>query len=155
MQQAALQNSSVPTEKRNCVMLLVEDNPGDVVMMREALRENGLYVDLRVARHGEEAMAQLKDDSQALPDLILLDLNLPNMNGLEVLAALKSDPRLQLIPVLILTTSLARKDVESCYRLHANSYLTKPLDFGRFVEMVRAMHDFWLALSVPPIRMSD
>ena len=151
--QTPLKLPAVEQRRRGCVMLLVEDNPGDVVIMREALRENGLDVDLRVARHGEDALKLLRDESKdaaSLPDLILLDLNLPNMHGLEVLAALKSDPRLQLIPVLVLTTSTARSDVETCYRLHANSYLAKPLDYGRFVEMVRSMHDFWMSLSVPP-----
>ncbi|HVT34272.1 MAG TPA: response regulator [Nevskiaceae bacterium] len=153
MQQDSEPAVEVQQRKREYSLLLIEDNPGDVVMMREALRENGLPVELQVSRHGEGALHQLQHAAahgEALPDLILLDLNLPSMHGLEVLAAIKSDPALQQIPVLILTTSTAARDVENSYRLHANSYLTKPMDFSRFVALVRAVHDFWLSLSVPP-----
>jgi CheY-like chemotaxis protein len=131
-------------------VLLVEDDPGDVLMTQEAFADHKVHNRLHVVADGVEAMAFLrKEGSYAdvpTPDLILLDLNLPKMDGREVLAAIKEDPTLRSIPVVILTTSEAEEDVLRSYSLHANAYVTKPVDFERFIQVVRRIDDFFVTV---------
>lgn len=131
-------------------VLLVEDDPGDVLMTREAFKDNKLANRLSVVPDGVDAMAYLRKEGQFAdsprPDLVLLDLNLPRMDGREVLAAMKSDPELRRIPVVVLTTSEAEEDVLRSYSLHANAYVTKPVDFQRFIEVVRQIDDFFVSV---------
>ncbi len=129
-------------------VLLVEDSPGDVLLTREALREAGASVRLHVATDGVEAMAFLRSEGgnreAPRPDLILLDLNLPKMDGREVLAFVKADASLKSIPVVILTTSDAEADIVRSYQLQANCYLTKPVQLEAFDGLVKSINDFWL-----------
>lgn len=136
-------------------ILLVEDSPGDVRLTREALRANKMHNKLYVAQDGVQAMAFLRREGHyadaVRPDVILLDLNLPRKDGREVLAEIKADDDLHRIPVVILTTSDAEQDVLKSYNLHANCYITKPLDLDRFIEVVRSIEDFWLSIvRLPP-----
>ncbi|WP_037057717.1 response regulator [Pseudonocardia asaccharolytica] len=130
-------------------VLLVEDDPGDVLMTREAFEEY-LHNRLDVVTDGADALAYLRNEppyaDAARPDLILLDLNLPRRDGREVLADIKTDPRLTHIPVIVLTTSQAEEDVLRSYQLHANAYVTKPVDFERFVEAIRQIDGFFAGL---------
>ena len=129
-------------------VLLVEDSPGDVRLTREALREANRSIHLHVAADGVEAMAFLRRKGPHAgaprPDLILLDLNLPRMDGREVLALIKDDDSLKLIPTLILTTSAAEADIMKSYELQANCYLTKPVQLDAFESVVKSINDFWL-----------
>lgn len=131
-------------------ILLVEDNAGDVELAREALSRAKVKNRLFVAADGVEAMEFLHQEGEhsevPRPDLILLDLNLPRMDGREVLAAVKEDARLRKIPVVVLTTSQAEEDVIRSYDLHANCYITKPVDFEQFMKVVRSIHDFWVTI---------
>ena len=131
-------------------ILLVEDNPGDVLLTREALAEGKVFNNLHVAGDGDEALAFLHKHgeyaSAPRPDLILLDLNLPRRSGREVLGEIKKDEQLKTIPVVILTTSSAEEDVWKTYQLHANCYITKPIDLDQFVKVVRSVEDFWLSI---------
>jgi CheY-like chemotaxis protein len=131
-------------------VLLVEDDPGDVLMTREAFEENKVANRLAVVSDGAEAMQYLRREGEyadaPTPDLVLLDLNLPRMDGREVLAAMKSDETLRSIPVVVLTTSEAEEDVLRSYSLHANAYVTKPVDFSRFIEVVRQIDDFFVSV---------
>lgn len=131
-------------------ILLVEDNPADVRLTIEALKEGKVFNNLYVVEDGEEAISFLKRTSEYTacpePDLILLDLNLPRKNGLEVLEEIKADDNLKLIPVVILTTSNADKDIMKSYTLHANCYVTKPVDMNRFCDVVKSIENFWLAI---------
>ncbi|HEY2639990.1 MAG TPA: response regulator [Streptosporangiaceae bacterium] len=131
-------------------VLLVEDDPGDVLMTREAFEHYRIRNELHVVGDGEQAMHFLRragDYADApRPGLILLDLNLPRRNGHEVLAELKSDPDLLSIPVVVLTTSQAEEDILRSYSLHANAYISKPVDFERFIDVVRQIDDFFLTL---------
>jgi len=143
------------TMGRPIEILLVEDNPGDVRLTEEALREGKVYNNLRVAVDGEKAWAFLRrEESYATaprPDLILLDLNLPRRDGRELLADIKADADLRRIPVVILTTSKAEEDILRTYDLHANCYVTKPVDLDQFLKVVRAIEDFWLTVvKLPP-----
>jgi CheY-like chemotaxis protein len=136
-------------------ILLVEDNPADVRLTREALRDAKVTNRLNVVADGVAALDYLYrrgDHAGATrPDLVLLDLNLPRKDGREVLEEIKSDPRLRSIPVVVLTTSRAEEDVLRSYDLHANCYITKPVDLGQFLAVVRAIDDFWLAVvRLPP-----
>jgi two-component system, chemotaxis family, response regulator Rcp1 len=135
-------------------ILLVEDNPGDVRLTIEGLKEGKVRNNLRLARDGVEAMAFLRREGQhadaARPDLILLDLNLPRMDGREVLSAIKSDPRFKTIPVVVLTTSRAEQDVLRSYELQANCYITKPVDLEQFLTVVKSIEDFWLTIVTLP-----
>ena len=136
-------------------ILLVEDNPGDVRLTREAWKEARIPNRLHVAEDGVEAMAFLRREGRhaaaVRPHLILLDLNLPRKDGREVLADIKKDPKLKHIPVVILSTSKAEQDVLNTYELHANCYISKPLDMDQFVRVVRSIEDFWLAtVTLPP-----
>ncbi len=131
-------------------VLLVEDDPGDVLMTREAFDEHKVVNRLSVVADGVSAMEFLRQEGDhagaPTPDLILLDLNLPRMDGREVLAAVKADERLKHIPVVVLTTSEAEEDVLRSYSLHANAYVTKPVDFERFIQVVRQIDDFFVTV---------
>jgi two-component system response regulator len=135
-------------------LLLVEDDPGDVLMTREALDEGPLPNNLSVVGNGIDAMAFLRREGQYAdaprPDLLLLDLNLPRKDGREVLAEIKSDPELRRIPVVILTTSESADDITRTYDLHANAYITKPVDFEDFARVVRAVDSFFTDLAKRP-----
>jgi CheY-like chemotaxis protein len=137
-------------------VLLVEDDPGDVLMTREAFEEHKVANRLSVVADGVSAMAFLRKEGEhaqaPTPDLILLDLNLPRMDGREVLAAVKADERLKHIPVVVLTTSEAEEDVLRSYALHANAYVTKPVDFDRFIQVVRQIDDFFVTVVRLPHR---
>jgi CheY-like chemotaxis protein len=131
-------------------VLLVEDDPGDVLITREAFAENKVRNQLSVVNDGVNALQFLRREGDYAdaprPDLILLDLNLPRMDGHEVLAKIKSDSDLQRIPVVVLTTSDAEEDVLRSYDLHANAYVTKPVDFERFLRVVRQIDDFFVTV---------
>jgi CheY-like chemotaxis protein len=145
-----------PTVGRQIEVLLVEDDPGDVLMTREAFEDHKVKNQLHVVNDGAEAMAFLRREGQYAdvprPDLVLLDLNLPRMDGREVLNAIKSDPDLASIPVVILTTSEAEEDVLRSYSLHANAYVTKPVDFERFIKVVRQIDEFFVSVVRLPSR---
>jgi len=138
------------TDAQPIEILLVEDNAADVRLTQEALKEGKVSNNLTVARDGEEALEILRRQGAhagaARPDLILLDLNLPRKDGREVLATLKADPSLKHIPVVVLTTSSAEVDVLKSYQLHANCYITKPVDLEQFVSVVRSIDEFWLTV---------
>jgi CheY-like chemotaxis protein len=131
-------------------VLLVEDDPGDVLMTQEAFADNKVHNRLHVVNNGVDALAFLRKEGEyadaPTPDLILLDLNLPKMDGREVLAAIKADPSLRSTPVVILTTSEAEEDVLRSYDLHANAYVTKPVDFERFIDVVRRIDEFFVTV---------
>jgi two-component system, chemotaxis family, response regulator Rcp1 len=131
-------------------ILLVEDNPGDVRLTQEVLKDGRIRNALNVVGDGVEALAYLRREGAfadvPLQDLILLDLNLPRKDGREVLAEVKGDPELRKIPVVVLTTSAAEADILRAYDLHANCYITKPVDLDQFVKVVRSIEDFWLAI---------
>lgn len=137
-------------------ILLVEDNPGDVRLTVEALREGKVHNHLSVARDGVEALAFLRQQGEFAdaprPDVILLDLNLPKKDGREVLAEIKADERLRRIPVVVLTTSKAEEDILRSYALHANCYVTKPVDLEQFITVVRSIEDFWFSIVRLPNR---
>lgn len=137
------------------VILLVEDNPADVRLTEEALKEEKLHNNLHVVNDGVEALAFLRKEGKysnaVRPDLILLDLNLPKKDGREVLKEIKSDDKLKTIPVVVLTVSKAEEDILKSYNLHANCYITKPLDLNQFSRVVKSIQDFWLTIvKLPP-----
>jgi CheY-like chemotaxis protein len=131
-------------------ILLVEDNPADVRLTQEALKEGKVRNNLFVARDGVEALEFLRRNgphaNATKPDLILLDLNLPRKDGREVLADIKNDDTLRSIPVVVLTTSSAEADILKSYNLHANCYITKPVDLEQFVQVIKSIDDFWLTV---------
>ena len=131
-------------------ILLVEDNPGDVRLMLEAFKDSKVHNHLSIVRDGVEALAFLhREDKYAnvpRPDLILLDLNLPKKDGREVLKEIKAEENLKCIPVVVLTTSRAQNDILKAYYLHANCYITKPVDFELFTKVVRSVEDFWFTI---------
>jgi chemotaxis family two-component system response regulator Rcp1 len=131
-------------------LLLVEDNPGDVRLTKVALKDAKLKINMHVVGDGMEAMAFLhrqgKYASSPRPDLIMLDLNLPKKDGRQVLAEIKEDPDLKRIPVVIVTTSKAEEDILKTYNLHANCYVTKPLDLDQFIAVVQSIEQFWLTI---------
>ncbi len=135
---------------RAAEVLLVEDSPGDVRLTREALKEGKVRNNLNVVPDGVEAMAYLRREGQyagaTRPDIVLLDLNMPRKDGREVLAEMKADDSLKRIPVVILTTSEAEQDILRTYDLHANCYLTKPVDLDQFISIVKSVEDFWLTI---------
>jgi two-component system, chemotaxis family, response regulator Rcp1 len=138
-------------------ILLVEDNPGDVRLTREALREGKVYNNLHWAKDGVEALEFLRREGKysdaPRPDIILLDLNLPKKDGREVLESIKNDDRFKQIPVVILTTSEAEEDVLRSYALHANCYITKPVDLDKFIVVVQSIDRFWLTVvTLPPAK---
>ena len=135
-------------------ILLVEDNPADVRLTQEALKEGKVYNNLHWAKDGVEAIDFLhkrgKHKDAPKPDIILLDLNLPKKDGREVLEEIKADDRLKRIPVVILTTSQAEEDVLKTYQLHANCYVTKPVDLEQFIKVVKSIDNFWLTVVTLP-----
>ena len=137
-------------------ILMVEDNPGDVRLAHEALKEAKLFNELHVVEDGVEALAFLRRQGKyanaVRPELILLDLNLPRKDGREVLAEIKEDPSLRRIPVVILTVSKAEEDIIKTYDLHANCYITKPVDLDGFMKVLRAIDDFWLSIVKLPAK---
>jgi CheY-like chemotaxis protein len=142
--------SSLPIE-----VLLVEDDPGDVLMTQEAFEEHKVRNKLNVVQDGEEALAYLRREGKyaeaTRPDLILLDLNLPRVDGREVLQVIKEDHDLRRIPVVVLTTSQADEDIMRSYSLHANAYVTKPVDFDSFIAVVRQIDEFFVSVvKLPP-----
>jgi len=146
---------SSQTISRPVEVLLVEDNPGDVRLTREALKEGKIRNNLHVARDGVEALAFLRREGEHAdaprPDVILLDLNLPRKDGREVLTEVKSDPALRQIPVVILTSSQAEEDICRAYDLHANCYISKPVDLDQFIRVVKSIEDFWFTVvKLPP-----
>ncbi|MEV0136107.1 response regulator [Dactylosporangium sp. NPDC050688] len=146
----APRESSLPIE-----VLLVEDDPGDVLMTQEAFEEHKVRNKLNVVHDGEEALAYLRREGPHAgaprPDLILLDLNLPRVDGRQVLQAIKEDPELRRIPVVVLTTSQADEDILRSYSLHANAYVTKPVDFDSFIAVVRQIDEFFVSVvKLPP-----
>ena len=137
-------------------ILMVEDNPGDVRLTIEALKEGKVRNNLTTVEDGEEAMNFLRRQGAyskvPRPDLVLLDLNLPKKNGRGVLAEIKDDPDLKRIPVVILTVSEAEQDIIKSYNLHANCYITKPVNLEQFIQVVRSIEDFWLSIVMLPPR---
>jgi CheY-like chemotaxis protein len=136
-------------------ILMVEDNPDDIELTVEALKDARVGNILSVVKDGEEALSYLhcrgKYQQAVRPDLILLDLNMPKKNGRDVLREIKNDPHLKRIPVVVLTTSQAEEDILHTYNLHANCYITKPVDFNQFLKVVRSIEDFWLTVvKLPP-----
>jgi two-component system response regulator len=136
-------------------ILMVEDNPDDVELTTEALRDAKICHQLHVVSDGADALSFLRKEgpyaNAPRPDLILLDLNLPRKDGRQVLAEIKADERLRLIPVVVLTTSQADEDILRAYRLNANCYVTKPVDFDQFMKVVKAINEFWLTVvRLPP-----
>ncbi|AXX32449.1 Two-component system response regulator [Actinosynnema pretiosum subsp. pretiosum] len=131
-------------------VLLVEDDPGDALMTQEAFEHHKIRNQLHIVRDGVEALEFLRREgpygNAPRPGLILLDLNLPKMDGREVLAEIKADERFRTIPVVVLTTSEAEEDILRSYNLHANAYVTKPVDFDRFIEVVRQIDDFFVTV---------
>jgi CheY-like chemotaxis protein len=140
-------------------VLMVEDDPDDIYLTQHALRASRLRINLFVVNDGVEAMRFLRNEdggSQRRPDLVLLDLNLPRMDGREVLMTIKQDPTLADIPVVILTTSQAEEDIASSYRQHANCYVSKPVDFDRFRSVVASIENFWFTVvQLPPDGRGD
>jgi chemotaxis family two-component system response regulator Rcp1 len=141
---------SIGTGAAPIEVLLVEDSPGDVRLTREAFKDAKVHINLHVASDGTEAMAFLgrvgEHANVPRPDLILLDLNLPKKDGREVLAEIKESPTLKSIPVVILTTSASDTDILRSYRLHANCYITKPVDLDGFLNVIKSIDSFWLSV---------
>lgn len=137
-------------QERQIEILLVEDNPGDVRLTQEVFKEGKIRNKLNVAWNGEEALAYLHREGRFAqaprPDIILLDLNLPRKGGREVLAEIKADAKLKCIPVVILTTSQAEKDITESYNQHANCYIVKPVELDQFINLVRTIEGFWLQI---------
>ena len=138
-------------------ILLVEDNPGDIRLTKEVLKEGKIRNELHVVMDGEEAIFYLKKTGKYkeadTPDIILLDLNLPKKDGREVLAEIKTDPELMLIPVIVLTTSESEQDILNMYSHHANCYITKPVDFNQFINVIKSVENFWLSIvKLPKIK---
>lgn len=135
-------------------ILLVEDNPGDARLAQEALKEGRMTSRMHVAVDGVEAMAFLRREGRYAdaprPNLILLDLNLPRKDGRQVLEEMKADPTLRRIPVVVLTTSQAEQDINRVYDLHANCYITKPVDLDRFITVIRTVEEFWCSVVTLP-----
>lgn len=148
-----------PEENMSLNVLLVEDSPGDVRLTQEAFRDANLAVQLHVANDGVQAMAFLRQEGTYIdaprPDLTLLDLNMPKMDGRQVLALIKADDALKTIPTVILTTSAADDDIAKCYQLQANCYLTKPVQLDAFETLVKSVNDFWLAKARLPNRQNE
>lgn len=151
--------TSMGTLGRPVEFLLAEDNPGDVRLTREALRESNIESNLYVAKDGVEAMDFLlrrgEHANAPTPDIMLLDLNLPKMDGRQVLEAIKSNPDLRRIPVAVMTSSEAEQDVLRAYDLHANCYVCKPVDLDQFVQVIQSLEKFWLTVVKLPSSVAD
>jgi CheY-like chemotaxis protein len=137
-------------------ILLVEDNPGDVRLTREALKDSKLHNNLSVVEDGAEALAFLRREGKYVnaprPDILLLDLNLPRIDGRQVLEEIKQDDELKRIPVVVLTTSASEQDILMSYNLHANCYITKPVDLNQFITIVKNIENFWFSIvKLPPV----
>jgi chemotaxis family two-component system response regulator Rcp1 len=150
---------SIGSDAKPMEVLLVEDTPGDVRLTREALKDAKVHINLHIASDGIEAMAFLKREGHYVtvprPDLILLDLNLPKKDGREVLEEIKRNPVLKSIPVVILTTSASEADILRSYLLHANCYITKPVDLKGFLDVVKSIDNFWLSVVKLPREMGS
>lgn len=137
-------------------ILLVEDNPGDIRLTQEVLKEGKVYNNLSIVENGIQAISFLKKENEyqdaSTPDLILLDLNLPKKDGREVLFDIKNDPELKKIPVVVLTTSQAEEDILKVYDLNANCYISKPVDLGQFIDVIKSIENFWLSIVKLPTR---
>ncbi len=144
--------------QKTITILLIEDNPGDVRLTQEAFKEGSKNVTLDVVMDGVEAINYLYKNGQysdkKSPDLILLDLNLPKMDGREVLEKVKNDDNLRRIPIIVLTTSDADQDILKSYNLHVNCYLNKPVDFDKFFDIIQKIEDFWLTTAILPSMIS-
>lgn len=131
-------------------ILLVEDNEGDIVLTMQALKKANVTNGLSIVRDGDEALKYLRNkgkfENSETPDLILLDINLPKVDGIEVLTEIKNDENLRVIPVVMLTTSESENDIVRSYNNHANCYITKPVDFKKFMEVVQMIKDFWISI---------
>ncbi|MEO5345919.1 MAG: response regulator [Magnetococcus sp. YQC-9] len=148
-----------PADAHFVEILLVEDSPGDVELTREALADSKMLNRLNVVEDGEEAMAYLRQQGRyahaTRPDVVLLDLNLPRKDGREVLEEIKADPELKAIPVVVLTTSQAEEDILRTYQLHANCYITKPVDLHQFFAVVKSVENFWFSVVKLPPKNGD
>jgi CheY-like chemotaxis protein len=137
-------------------ILLIEDNEGDILLTQEALSESKFNNEVSVIKDGDAAIeyfkSKSKGDKENLPDIVLLDINLPKVDGKEVLAFIKKDPILRLIPVLMLTTSSSEADIRDAYSNYANCYITKPVDFNKFFEIIKAIEDFWVSIVKLPTK---
>lgn len=136
-------------------ILLVEDNEGDILLAKEAFKELTVQTSVTVVKDGAEAIEFLKKEGQyatdnVIPHLILLDINMPRLNGIEVLAFIKNDDKLRSIPVVMLTTSSSEKDIAECYAKSANCFITKPLEFGKFVTVIQSIESFWFTVAQLP-----
>jgi chemotaxis family two-component system response regulator Rcp1 len=143
------------TNPNSVDILVVEDNAGDARLIKEVLNDNKIYNSLHLAHDGVEALDFLfrrgKYENSPRPDLIILDLNLPRKDGRQVLAEIKSDPVLRLIPIVIMTISQAEEDILKSYNLHANCFITKPIDLNQFIRVVKSIEDFWFSIvKLPP-----
>lgn len=140
-------------------ILLVEDNLGDIRLTQEALKEYKVKINLNVVMDGEEAMKYLRKTGEYInaktPDLILLDLNLPKKDGRQTLKEIKEDPILKSIPVVVLTISNSERDIKTAYESHANCYITKPLDFNQFVDVIKKLGDYWFTIVKLPAKSHD
>lgn len=146
-------------DNREARILLIEDNPGDVELTRRAFKKIDVTNEISVARDGDIALRRLRRLGEfantPLPDLILLDINLPKVNGKDVLKVIKTDPHTKMIPVIMLTTSTDADDVRASYFRHANAYLAKPVTLGAFIDVVSSIEEFWLSLTVMPKREDE
>jgi len=133
--------------RKNLDVLLIEDNPAQILVLQEILEESGVAINLRVIEDGEAALADLRGQSGQVkrdrPDLVMLDLNLPGKDGRQILKEIKADHELQVIPVIVLSSSQADEDILQCYRLGANCYIIKPVDLDEFIKIIRAIESFW------------
>jgi chemotaxis family two-component system response regulator Rcp1 len=140
-------DEEIGAHRRLFDILLVEDNPGDIHLAKEAMKESSIPYSLHVVSDGKEAMSYLlceeKYANAGRPDIIILDLNLPKKTGLEVLKEIKGNLHLKHIPVIVMTTSDAEQDIESAYAFHANCYITKPVDFDKFLKVIKSIIDYW------------
>lgn len=141
-------------KRKRVEILLVEDNPADIEIAQESFYECALLNKLNVVDNGEDAMKYLHQElpfnDAVQPDIILLDLNLPKKNGHEVLHEIKQDPHLRKIPVIVLTSSKAEEDIAKSYDLHANCYISKPVDFDKFISLAKTIENFWLEMVILP-----
>jgi two-component system response regulator len=140
--------------KRPFHILLVEDNGGDILLAQEAMKESSISYSLNIVREGEEAMSYLLRQGKYAdilqPDIVLLDLNLPKKTGLEVLKEIKDNPDLRRIPVIVLTTSSAQKDIQNACDLKANCYIIKPINFDKFIKVIKSIMDYWFTVATLP-----